>query len=91
MLLFDLTPDLSASEGHKSHMDSGNIRLELKFRMALPDSNACLVYLEYDNSIRVDFFQNSRPTFEDGLCADTVYPAKCEIFLGVYTSDLLPH
>jgi hypothetical protein len=31
MLLFDLTHDRGASEGHNSHPDSGNIRIELKF------------------------------------------------------------
>jgi len=62
MLLFDLTPDLSAS-GHTSHMDSGNIRLELKFRKALPKSITCQLYLEYENSIRVDFFRNVSTDF----------------------------
>ena len=37
ILLFDITPDLSASEVHTSHMESNNITLELKFRKALPD------------------------------------------------------
>jgi hypothetical protein len=30
MLLFDLTPDRSASEGHASQPDNGNIRVELR-------------------------------------------------------------
>ena len=34
MLLFDLTPDHVASEGHTSHPDSSNIRIEMKFREA---------------------------------------------------------
>ena len=79
MLLFDLTPDFGASEGYSSHMDNCNIRLELKFSKPLPDSITCLLYLEYDNSIRIDFSETSRPIFEDGHCADTVYPAKCKI------------
>jgi hypothetical protein len=53
MLLFDLTPDLGAS-GHSSHMDNGDIRLELKFSKPLPDSITCLLYLQFDNSIRID-------------------------------------
>jgi hypothetical protein len=78
LLLFDLTPDLSASECHTSHMDSGNIRLELKFSKALPDSITCLIYLEYDNSIRINYFRNVSTDFKmDGYCADTMYPAKC--------------
>jgi len=63
MLLFDLTPDLRASEGHTSHMDSGNIRLELKLRKALPDSITCLLYLEYDNTIPVDSFRSVSTDF----------------------------
>ena len=54
MLLFDLTPDQGASEGHTSHMGSGNIRVELKFNKSLPESFTCLMYMEFDNSIRVD-------------------------------------
>ena len=42
MLLFDLTPDRGASEGHTSHPDNGNIRIEFKFKKALPDAITCL-------------------------------------------------
>jgi hypothetical protein len=45
MLLFDLTPDLAASEGHVSHLDNGNIRIEARFAKALPDAITCLLYL----------------------------------------------
>ena len=41
MLLFDLTPDRSASEGHTSHPVSGNIRIELKFSKPLPEPITC--------------------------------------------------
>ena len=61
MLLFDLTPDLGAS-GHSSHMDNCTIRLELKFSKPLPDSITCLLYLEFDNSVRREFSETSRPT-----------------------------
>jgi hypothetical protein len=54
MLLFDLTPDLAASEGHASHPDNGHIRVELKFAKALPDPVTCLLYLEYEFSISID-------------------------------------
>ena len=54
MLLFDLTPDRAASEGHASLPDQGNIRLELKLYKPLPDAVTCLLYLEYDNSVRID-------------------------------------
>jgi hypothetical protein len=54
MLLFDFTPDRGASEGHASQPDSGNIRIEIKFAEPLPNAVTCLLYLEYDNCIRVD-------------------------------------
>jgi len=57
MLLFDLTPERGASEGHTSHPDNGNIRVELKFAKPLPETITCIFYLEYDNSVRID---NSR-------------------------------
>ena len=37
MLVFHLTPDLAASEGHTSSPVIGHIRLELKFSSFLPD------------------------------------------------------
>jgi len=52
MLVFDLTPDLAASEGHASDSTHGHIRLNLKFRKA--DPLVCLLYLEYDGSIIID-------------------------------------
>jgi hypothetical protein len=54
MLLFDLTPDVVASEGHTSQLDNGHFRIELQFSKPLPDPITCLLYLEFDNSIRID-------------------------------------
>ena len=54
MLLFDLTPDQVASEGHTSHPDSGNIRVEARFSKTLPVSTTCLLYLEYGVCVRID-------------------------------------
>jgi hypothetical protein len=54
MLLFDLTPDTSASEGHTSQPDNGNIRVELRFAKPLPDPVTYLFYLEFDNTISID-------------------------------------
>ena len=54
MLLFDLTPDLAASEGHTSPVEAGNIRIELSFKEALKEAITCLLYLEYDKIARVD-------------------------------------
>ena len=76
MLLLDLTPDRGASVGHTSHPENCNIRIELKFNKPLPEAIMCLLYLEYDNSILVDFSHNVLPTFKrDGHYADTVYAA----------------
>jgi hypothetical protein len=58
MLLFDLTPDRAASEGHSSHTYNGNIRIELKFAKELPDGITCLLYLEYDNSVCIYYSPN---------------------------------
>jgi len=33
---------------------SGDIRIDLKFAKALPESITCLLYLEYDNSVHID-------------------------------------
>ena len=54
MLVFDLTPDLAASEGHISEPVHGDILLELKFEKALPDPIVCLLYFEYDNSLLIE-------------------------------------
>ena len=55
IFLFDLIPDRSASEGHSSHPKNGNFRIELKFNKPLPEAITCLLYLEFDNSVLVDF------------------------------------
>ena len=54
MLVFDLTRDLAASERHTSDSAHGYIRLDLKFRKALPEPLVFLLYLEYDGSIIID-------------------------------------
>ena len=58
MLVFYLTPDLAASEGHTSEPVTGHIRLELKFGNDLPDPISVLLYLMYDNSVRIDALRN---------------------------------
>jgi hypothetical protein len=54
VLLFDSTPDRASSDSHTSNPDNGNIKIVLKFAMALPDAITCLLYLEYDGSILID-------------------------------------
>ena len=55
MLLFDLTPDRAASEGHVSPPDNGVVRIECKFARPLPEPITCLLYLEYENSVLGDY------------------------------------
>jgi hypothetical protein len=54
MFLYDLTHDLTASEGYTFPVEVGTIRIQLTFKVALKESIACLLYLEYDNSVRID-------------------------------------
>ena len=53
VLLFVPIPDRGALERHMSHPESGIIRIEMKFKTALPDAITCLLYNEY-NCVRVD-------------------------------------
>ena len=63
MLLFDLTPDHDASEGHASHPDSGNIRIAAKFKKALTVATTCLLYTEYDSCVPIDSSRNVTTDF----------------------------
>lgn len=56
--LFELTPDQSASDGHASLSENGNIRIELKFDTALATAITCLLYLEHDGSVQIDKLRN---------------------------------
>jgi len=55
MLLFDLSPDRGVTEAHTSLPENGNIRIELQFSRPLPDSITCLLYLEYDSTVLINF------------------------------------
>ena len=63
MLVFDLTPDLAASEGHISDPAHGSIHLELKFGKALPDPLVCLLYLEFDRAVLTDSMRQVSTVF----------------------------
>jgi hypothetical protein len=45
ILLFDLTPNGAASEGHVSNPGNGVVGMECKFAQPLPESITCLLYL----------------------------------------------
>ena len=55
LLLFDLTLDMGASVGHTSHPENGSTWIELKFNKLLPEAITCMLYLEMDNSVLIDF------------------------------------
>jgi len=63
MLLFDLTHDMAASEAHASPAESGAIRIELKFGDALKEAVTYLLYMECDNSVRVDLLRTVTTDF----------------------------
>ena len=58
MLDLDLNCDSTVSEGHSSNPENGHIRIELKFEKSISDAITCLLYVEYDNSIRIDLLRN---------------------------------
>jgi len=63
MIVYDLTPDLAASESHASLPTNGDIRIDLKFAKALLEAVTCLLHLEYDNSVRIDLASNVSTNF----------------------------
>ena len=54
-LLFYLTPYHTPLEAHTSHPENGNIRIELHFNRPLPEAITCLLYLEYDSTVLINF------------------------------------
>ena len=63
MIVYDLTPNLAAWEGHASPPTNGDIRIDLKFAKALPEAVTCLLYLKYDTSVRIDLARNISTDF----------------------------
>jgi len=63
MLFFILTPERSSSVVRKYHPDRGNIRIELKFSVSLLETTTCLLYLECDMFVLVDFSRNVTTEF----------------------------
>ena len=70
MLLIDHTSEQGATEGH------GNIRIELLFSKTLPESITCLLYLQYESTVRVNLSRIHDQFFkQNGHMADSVYAA----------------
>lgn len=55
---FDLTPDLSAGGNLWSLNKQGTVRMEVKFKNALPETISCIVYAEFKNIIEIDQYRN---------------------------------
>lgn len=53
LFVFNLTPDLTAGSGCQQAYRSGNIRLEMQFRKALPSTINVLVYGVFDGKVEV--------------------------------------
>ena len=57
LFAFDLSPDL-AEDDHFNLIKEGNIRLEAKFRVALPNTINFIIYAEYENILEIDRHRN---------------------------------
>ena len=63
MVIFDLTPDGCASDGHTSLPNNGNHHIELKCDEAHSEAVTILLYREFDSSIQIDRLRNIRTDF----------------------------
>ena len=54
----DLTPDASGNTGHSNIPNSGEVRIELTFAVAIETAVTCLVLLEYDATLEIDSSRN---------------------------------
>ena len=58
ILGFDLTPDREADEEHISLPRQGNVRIEARFKNALPEPVTCILYAEFPGHIDIDHSRN---------------------------------
>jgi len=84
-LVFDLPNDRGASVGHTSQPEKGNIRIELKFNKQLPESFTCLLYLDFDNSVLVDFVRTVTTDFKWKLCRYYVHCVTSALYSKVFS------
>ncbi|GFR07667.1 uncharacterized protein F54H12.2 [Trichonephila clavata] len=54
----DLTPDMAAGETHMSINRTGNIAIDIKFAVPLPETVSLIAYAEYRNTIEIDKARN---------------------------------
>ena len=80
-LLFELTPHRAISEGHISLPDQGKIGLEIQFDQPIPEAVTCLVYLEYNNGVRIEQLLTVSTDFNiNGHGTDYLYPKSRALF-----------
>ena len=60
---FDLSPDKEDGD-HVHLIKEGNLRLDMKFDVALPDTVSVFVYAEFDNVIEIDRARNIVKDFQ---------------------------
>jgi hypothetical protein len=58
LFVFDLSPDMSASEPHWNLQRQGTMRLDLRFAEPLAQPINCVVYAEFQNLIEIDKDRN---------------------------------
>lgn len=63
LMVFDLTPDLSANLSHWNLIKHGSVRIEVRFENALNQTVNCIVYAEFDNLIEIDKNRNVNVDF----------------------------
>lgn len=73
MFLVHLSPDMTASGGHASPAESDNIRIEFKLGKTLSEAVTCLLYQEYENSVRVDTLLTVSTEFKNGQNSNIFY------------------
>ena len=58
VLGFDLTSDREADEEHLNLPRQGNVRIEARFKKALPERVTCIFYAEFPGHVEIDNSRN---------------------------------
>ena len=53
---FDLTPDREADKEHISLPLQGNVRIEARFKIPLPEPVTCILYAELPGHVEIEKF-----------------------------------
>ncbi|KAF4532710.1 hypothetical protein B566_EDAN004697 [Ephemera danica] len=60
---FDLSPDLSANDCHRTLRKSGAVNIEVRFKKALPQAVNLVTFAEFQNLIQIDKQRNVSTDF----------------------------